>query len=514
MKSSNSRTYNSIVNSFYGVLASVITVALNFVVRIVLVRQLGDEINGINSLFQSIINMMALLEMGISSAMIIHLYEPVKKEQQSVVAGIMHFYRQIYFYVAGTFALIGLLISFLFLDKLVTSSISTNTVRLYFLLFTLAFVLNYLTYYKRSLLFAEQKNRISIIVTSFCEICFRTFQIVSLIYLKDYYIFLLLLAIEKVVGNLICQRYVDKHHPYLVHNKVRAPKKTKKAIFATVKPLMVNQTATTIQNAASSILISLLLGNVSIVGYFGVYQLIISVVTLLFSQLGAAFTTSFGNLSVDKNYVQMKNVYHRSSFIFNWAACVCTVLVLACSDDFVFIFFGKNFVLSTANVLLLCFQMLITLLALPVVSIQNAMGLHRYDAKSMVIQALSAIFLGYVLGRIWGMAGILIGICIPMFCVLLIRKGIVIGRVVLSMTGKEFLSVLIPDFLYIIIISITTVWVCDLVNMEPSLGSLTIKFLIGIVISIFVTALIAKVVRRNEYIAVRTLVLDFLHKYK
>lgn len=44
-----SRTYNSITNSIFGIIASIITVALNFVVRVVLVRQLGDEINGINS---------------------------------------------------------------------------------------------------------------------------------------------------------------------------------------------------------------------------------------------------------------------------------------------------------------------------------------------------------------------------------------------------------------------------------------------------------------------------------
>ena len=86
-----SRTYNSFVNSIWGIVASAVTIALNFVVRVVLVSQLGEEINGINSLFQSIISMMSLMELGISSAMIIHLYEPVKNKDEIIIAGIMNY---------------------------------------------------------------------------------------------------------------------------------------------------------------------------------------------------------------------------------------------------------------------------------------------------------------------------------------------------------------------------------------------------------------------------------------
>lgn len=502
----HSRTYNSIANSLYGIIASVITVILNFAVRVVLVRQLGEEINGINSLFQSIISMMALMEMGISSAMIIHLYEPVKNNNQETIAGIMNFYRQIYYYIAVAFTIVGILVSFFLLERLVTSSISIETVRVYFLFFTFAFVVNYLTYYKRSLLFAEQKNRISTLVTAICEIIFRTLQLLSLLCWQNYYLFLVLLAIEKFTGNMICQYYVNKCHPYLVHSKAIIPSEKKKAIFNTVKPLMVNQTASTMQNAASSILISLLLGNVSIVGYFGVYQLIISVVTLFFSQFGAAFTTSFGNLAVEKNSNHMKVVYRNSAFIFDWMACICTAAVLACADDFVYLFFGENFVLQTGNVLLLSLQMLIGLIAVPIISIQNAMGLHCYDSTAMVVQAVLAIIGGYILGGYWGMPGILVGLLIPTFCILLIRKGIIIGKVAMSMRGGDFLLVLVPDMIYIIIVGILTILVCKCIRLEVSLFSIFVKLFISLMFSVIVTFFIARLFRSNELKAAYSIV--------
>ena len=82
---------------------------------------------------------------------------------------------------------------------------------------------------------------------------------------------------------------------------VKLEKEKKWAIFRTIKPLFINQTSVTVQNSANSILISMLLGNISIVGYYGNYQLVISTVQLLFSQMGGAFTSSFSNLATEND---------------------------------------------------------------------------------------------------------------------------------------------------------------------------------------------------------------------
>lgn len=57
-----SRTYNSISNSIWGMMSALITVVLNFAVRIIIIRALGEEINGLHNLFQNTINVMALME--------------------------------------------------------------------------------------------------------------------------------------------------------------------------------------------------------------------------------------------------------------------------------------------------------------------------------------------------------------------------------------------------------------------------------------------------------------------
>lgn len=97
----------------------------------------------------------------------------------------------------------------------------------------------------------------------------------------------------------------------------------------------------------------------------------------------------------------------------NSLAFICCAGFIACIQDFIYIVFGSNFVLSFSCVLILVFSMLIYLLDIPIISVQNAMGLHRCDAGVMIIQAVLAIACGYGAGKVWGMEGILLGLTIP-----------------------------------------------------------------------------------------------------
>lgn len=489
--SDRSRTYNSIANSVVGIGASFVTVVLNFLVRVILVKQLGEEINGLQSLFQSITNVMLLMELGISSAIVIHLYEPVAKKDYNVISSIMSFYKRIYVRLAIIFTVVSILVAFTILDKLVTSSIPLYKVRLYFIFFTASFTINYLTYYKRSLLFAEQKNRISIIVTTLCEIVYRSIQIVLLFVFQQYFVFLILVIFEKMTSNLICNYYVRVHHPYLKENHTIISETKRNAIYSTIKPLMVNQAANTIQNSASSVLISFLLGNICIVGYFGNYQLVMNVVQMVYTQFGGAFTTSFGNLAVEHDVQRMRRSYFRSAFIMNWMASLFCALFVCCTSDFIYIFFGESFVLDTKTVVVISMSLLFYLLNIPMVSIQNALGLHRLDAHFMVIQALFAIALGYVGGIKYGMAGIIGGLLLPMILFSIMIKGVIVGRKALKLLPTQYLCFISIEALKSIIVGVLCLYLCEQQTIGPSIGGIVLKAFVCCMVTILLPALLS-----------------------
>lgn len=479
-----SRTYNSIMNSLFGIVASVLVTILNFVVRVVLVRELGEEINGLHNLFQSIINVMTLMELGISTAMIIHLYAPVKEGDELLIKGILNFYKKIYSWLSLIFTSVCLLVAFFLIDRIVTTTIPLTELRVYFILFALSFSVNYILYYKRSLLYAEQKNRVSIIVSTGCELLFRTIQIILIIVFHQYVLFLLVTICEKIACNSICNYYVDKRFPYLKHNKESLNKEKKVAIINTVKPLFVNQMANTVQLASRSILISILLGNVAIVGYFGNYQLILNVVQMIYGQFGGAITSSFGNLSVDNDADRMRIAYLKSSFVMNRIAIVCCACFVCVVQDFIYVVFGPNFVISLVCVFILTINLVVYLLDIPIISVQNAMGLHRLDAWHMVIQAVCAITLGYFLGKIWGMMGIFVGLMLPLIVFTFIRKGIVISRKAFGMCAKDYLSYIGKEFAIVLLIVTISFGATSIIHMSPSVSSIIVKFALSFVVSL------------------------------
>ena len=334
------------------------------------------------------------------------------------------------------------------------------------------------------MLYAEQKNRIGSLVSAACEVIFRSLQIILLLVLHQYLVFLFLLIIEKLAANIWCNYYVNKDFPFIRNNKEELPNVKKMAIFETVKPLMLNQVAGTAQQASKGILISLLLGNVSIVGYFGNYQLVISVVQSVYSQFGGSFTTSFGNLAVDKNYQSMRQAYLRTAFILNWIACICCSIFIACVDDFIVFVFGAHFVIDHLAVLILTLDMMIYLLNIPMISIQNAMGLHKMDANIMVIQAILAITFAYFLGRAIGMCGIFTGLLIPIFIFTFLYKGILISKHALDMSTRAYLRFVFGELTKIVLTCGVVYVVSNNIHFSNSVISIFVNTIIALLLSI------------------------------
>lgn len=480
-----SRTAHAVNNTIFGILASVVTVVLNLVVRVILVNYLGDQINGLNSLFYSIISVLTLVQMGFSTAMVIHLYKPVQEGNQLLVCQLLNYYKRLYHNVAFLFLFLGILVVCV-MDRLVSTTINLSEVRFYFMLFVFSYVANYLTYYKRSLLFAEQKNRISIISTMMSELLFRGFAIILVILFKQYYLFLLMLICDYAISNWLCARYVDRHHPYInKYAKVYLPEEKRRAIVKTIKPLMVNQISDTVQKAAQSILISILLGNVAIVGYYGSYQLITSTIMLLMSQIGGAFTSGFGNLNTINDKERLMHVFFKFFFIVSFIAILLISVTACCIQDIIFLLFGYNFLLPLIVVGLILFISFLTIIGIPVISVQNALGLHKLDSKWMIVQAVSAICLGFVGGKLFGMNGILIGLIVPIIIFTTIGKAYLIIRHVFKKGAKTYFVNLVFVFIKLIFVCASSYIICSVISFNNILFTIIIKGCLGVIISAF-----------------------------
>lgn len=72
-----SRVKNASRNIIWGILNKIVVLLLPFITRTVMIYTLGMEYVGLNSLFTSILQVLSFAELGIGSALVFSMYEPM-----------------------------------------------------------------------------------------------------------------------------------------------------------------------------------------------------------------------------------------------------------------------------------------------------------------------------------------------------------------------------------------------------------------------------------------------------
>ena len=110
-----SRTENSAHNFIYSIVAQLSTVILTFFSRTVFIESLGEEYLGINGLFSNIITILSLAELGIGTAIVYSMYQPISEGNEEKIAALVGYYKHLYSILAIAVTGIGLAF-FPFLD--------------------------------------------------------------------------------------------------------------------------------------------------------------------------------------------------------------------------------------------------------------------------------------------------------------------------------------------------------------------------------------------------------------
>ena len=112
--SNNDLNNNRIKNSFRIVVVSVIQTifvsVVPFLIRSLMITNLGENYAGLNSVLVSIMSVINLTEFGLSGAIVYFLYEPLAMNDKSKVEAYLAFIKKIYAYTAAITFVIGLLL--------------------------------------------------------------------------------------------------------------------------------------------------------------------------------------------------------------------------------------------------------------------------------------------------------------------------------------------------------------------------------------------------------------------
>lgn len=410
------RVKNVSRNMIFGGILKVYQIITPFIIRTIMIYSLGIEYVGLNSLFASVLQVLNLAELGVGSAMVFSMYEPIAQNDHITICALMKLYK-IYYRIIGIIILGAGIIVLPFIPHLISGEVpgGLNVYTLY-ILNLLATVFSYWLFaYKSCLLTAFQRNDIisrSLLVVS--TIQYAT-QIVVLVVWKNYYLFLLLALSAVLLNNVLTAFMANRLYPDL-QPKGKLDTEVVKNINQKVKDLFTAKIGGVVVNSADTIVISAFLGLTALAVYQNYYY-ILSAVMGINQVIYKACLASIGNSMVleskEKNYCDFKMI----SMLFMWLIGFCTTCFACLFQPFMEIWVGKDLMLSYLMVILFCTYFYLCEIMSLFSLYKDAAGIWHQDRFRPLIEAGANLVVNLILVKPMGLYGILISTIISMCCI-------------------------------------------------------------------------------------------------
>ena len=453
-------------NILYGVLNRMVLLVLPFVMRSIINITLGAEYLGLNSLFSSILTVLSLTEMGISSALVYHMYKPIAEGDTSLLCALLNFYKKAYRTI-GTVILIAGCVLIPFLPSLIKGGCpdDVNLTTIYLIQLLSTSISYFINGYKQALLVAYQRDDVNSILNLFVQLGMQIIQVLILLLTHNYYLYTICLPVFTVINNIWIGIITNKLFPEIrCHGKLESEtlENIKKLVIGT----FIQKACGVTRNALDSICISAFIG-LTLNGMYNNYYTIFNGVTVALSIISNSLSGGIGNhvaiKSVDENFAELKQLDFLYLSISGW----CTICLLCLSQPFMSLWMGKNMLLDLRSVVLMSGYFYLLKMG-DMRSIYNAAnGLWWKMKYRSIIETLMNIVLNIVLGYYYGIHGIIGATMISLFlCNFLWGSSILFEDYFGKAKLKSYYCYQSIYAVFVILFCFITYILCSLINID------------------------------------------------
>lgn len=400
------RSKKAFLSAISGIMNQATKSVLSLVVRRVFLVYISAEYLGLNTLFGSIVSFLSLSELGVGSAVTMCLYKPLAEKNIEKVKAYVKLLR-LFNYIMMAIVLIGGIC----LIPVVFSTINGDYIQAvvlksyFFYLFGTS--TSYLWTYCEILLTADQKAYKVTNTYWICTVVINCIQLVTIIYWKNYYVYLWTLVLFNLVSHYIIRKIALNEYSWL-NDRAKSLDIAEKNIFVQkIKDIFLYRVATYLIQSLDNIIVSVILGTI-VVAYYGNYYLIVNMLIAIVGNVGSATIAGMGNVYYvdggNKFFNSTKNLLFIQHLIFS--ATAVALLILA--DDFVRICFGDESVCSTSVIVALTILYYIQGITSPLESVRTAVGCYGDKYWQLVVSGFN-VAISVVLTLKFGLCGVVVG---------------------------------------------------------------------------------------------------------
>lgn len=413
---SESRVKNASRNMMFGMLLKGYQILMPFLMRTVMMYYMGIEYVGLSSLFGSVLWVLSLAELGVGSAMVYGMYQPIIDKDEKTICALLKLYRTYYRIIGAVVAVVGLILT-PFIPHIIKGDVPNDiSVYIVYLLNLLCTVLSYWLFaYKNSLLTAHQRNDIASKVMLATNTLQFGIQFFVVIVLKDYYIYLIVAIITQVITNIVTAYFAGKMYPdYKPQGDLS--KENIKKINGRIKDLFTMKLGIVVVSSADSIVISAFLG-LAVLGVYQNYYYILTAVTGIVKVVFDSVTAGIGNSILvetkEKNYKDLKKL----TFIVAWLSGFCSAGLLCLYQPFVRLWAGEKLMLGYSAVVCFVVYFFVDRINQILITYKDAAGIWHEDRFRPIVTALVNLILNIILVQYIGLFGVLLSTIISVVVV-------------------------------------------------------------------------------------------------
>lgn len=381
-----------LVNVIVSIAFKIVLLFGALLVRRFLIQYIGNEANGLYSLYTSIIGFLAVAELGIGSAITFCMYKPIVNGEAQKVSALYNLFTKLYLIIGGVI-LVGGLILMPFLPYFAKDYQSFD-VNLYltFGIMLASTVISYLFSSKTSLINAYKNNYITTAINSAGMIIQYVLQVVVIIYTKSFFWYLICHILSIVVQWVATEIVARIKYSDIMSDKSKVDDETKHTVVKNVKALFMHRIGGVLVNTTDSIIISAFLG-VVILGKYSNYTTIMVSMTGVISLFFTPLTSIIGHLCA-KGDLDEINKYYNFFYAFNFA--VGTIFFLGyygIIDNLITLLFGDGLEMSKMVSSIITVNNFVQFMRQATLLFRDATGTFYYDRWKPIFEGILNVVL-------------------------------------------------------------------------------------------------------------------------
>lgn len=482
------------------------TMLMVIFVKRILIQTCGNEVNGLNALYLSIVGFLSVAELGVGSAITFCMYKPIVEGDNRKVSALYSLFQRIYSVIGGVILILGLLIAPFIHYLAADYTLLDVNLRTTFILMLVSVVVTYCFGAKSALINAYKNNYITTAITSGGLLMQYILQIVTLLVTKSFSWYLVCRIVTVVVQWLITEIVTRKKYAVILSRREKIDTDTQKELIKSIKAMFMHKIGTLLVSTADSIIISAFVG-VIVLGKYSNYSTIMTSLTGVLQLVFSSLTSIFGHLYVEKNK-EIARKYCESFHLLNFVIGMVFFLgYYAIIDNLIAILFAENLVAEKAISAVVTVNGFIQFMRYSVLTFRDATGTFYYDRWKPLAEGIANVVLSVVLVEWIGVVGVIVATIITNLVICHVIEPYVLYRYAFNMSPKRYY---LKNYGMILMFCATLVlmngsmqhidnqWVELLVNGCISVGISTVVSLFILLCSKDLRTLILKKGQKNE----------------